>query len=85
MRRVLAVISVAGMLGLAACSSGSGGGTGTSGDTSSTTPVTVPGGAIKGGDSITDPIVRARSVVGQQNAQLQQEEQRTGSGDPTSP
>ena len=85
MRRVLALISVAGMLGLAACSSGSGGGTGTSGDTSSTTPVTVPGGAIKGGDSITDPIVRARSVVGQQNAQLQQEEQRTGNADPTSP
>jgi ABC-type glycerol-3-phosphate transport system substrate-binding protein len=85
MRRALAVISMAGILGLAACSSGSGGGAGTSGDTSSTTPVTIPGGAIKGGDSITDPIVKARSVVGQQNAQLQQEEQRTGSGDPTSP
>jgi ABC-type glycerol-3-phosphate transport system substrate-binding protein len=84
MRRVLAVISIAGILGLAACSSGSSG-TGTSGDTSSTTPVTIPGGAIKGGDSITNPIVKARSAVEQQNAQLQQEEQRTGSGDPTSP
>ena len=85
MRRALAVICIAGVLGLAACSGGSGGGTGTSGDTSSTTPVTIPGGAIKGGDSITDPIVKARSVVGQQNAQLQQEEQRTGSEDPTYP
>ncbi len=85
MRRVLAVISIAGVLGLAACSSGSSGGTGTSGDTSNTTPASIPGGAIKGGDSITDPIVRARSVVGQQNAQLQQEEQRTGNADPTYP
>jgi hypothetical protein len=34
---------------------------------------------------VTGPIDRARSVVGQQNSQLQQEEQRGGSDDPTMP
>jgi hypothetical protein len=81
MRRALTVIGVTTVMALAACSSGSGG-TGTGGDTSNTTPVSNPAG---GGNSITDPIDRARSVVGQQNTQLQQEEQQTGYEDPTAP
>ena len=37
------------------------------------------------GNPVTGPIDQARSVVGRQNAQLQQQEQRTGYEDPTVP
>lgn len=82
MRRALTVIGVTALLALAACSSGSDGGTGTGGDTPNTTAVPTAG---SGGNSITDPVEKARSVVEQQNAQLRQEEQRTGYEDPTYP
>jgi hypothetical protein len=79
-RRIVLVVGVAGLLGLAACSTstGSDSGTGTDpNDPSVTTVVT--------GNPVTGPADQARSVVDQQNAQLQQEEQRSGSVDPTQP
>ncbi len=87
MRRALIVIGFTAVLGLAACSSGGssgGSGTGTGAGTSNTTAVS-PSGQVDVGNGITDPINQAKSVVGQQNAQLRQEQQRTGSADPTSP
>ena len=81
MRRAVAIL-FAGILGLAACGGGPGGGSGSGADPTQPTDVTAP---ATGSGSITDPINRARAVVGQQNEQLQQEEQRTGSIDPTSP
>jgi hypothetical protein len=81
-RRIIVIVGVTGLLGLAACSTSSGtdSGTGTgtqTNDPSATTIVT--------SNPITGPAEQARNVVGQQNAQLQQEEQRTGSLDPTQP
>jgi hypothetical protein len=83
MRRVFVVVTAVGILGLAACGGGSGSGTGSGTDPTQPPAVTSPPPVSGGG--ITDPINRARAVVGQQNAQLQQEEQRTGSADPTYP
>ncbi len=80
MRRIIVVVGVAGLLSLAACSTSTGtdSGTGTDpNDPSVTTVVT--------GNPVTGPADQARNVVGQQNAQLQQEEQRTGTADPTQP
>jgi hypothetical protein len=74
-RRVAAVVGIAGLLALGACSSSTG--TGYDSDDPSVTTVD--------GNPVTGPIDQARSVVGQQNAQLQQEEQRTGYEDPTAP
>jgi hypothetical protein len=74
------IVGVTGLLGLAACSTSTGtdSGTGTDpNDPSATTIVT--------SNPITGPAEQARNVVGQQNAQLQQEQQRTGSVDPTQP
>jgi hypothetical protein len=79
-RRITVVLGVAGLLSLAACSTstGSDSGTGTDvNDPSATTIVT--------SNPVTGPAEQARNVVGQQNAQLQHEEQRTGSMDPTQP
>ena len=82
MRRTFVILIATGILGLAACGGGSGGGSGSGADPTQPTAVTTPTG---GSGAITDPINRAKTVVGQQNEQLRQEEQRTGSGDPTSP
>ncbi len=82
MRRVLVILTTVGILALAACGGGSGNGSDSGGDPAQPTTVSVPTG---GSGSITDPIQRARDAVDQQNQQLQQEEQRTGSADPTSP
>jgi hypothetical protein len=74
------IVGVTGLLGLAACSTSTGtdSGTGTDpNDPSATTIVT--------SNPITGPAEQARNVVGQQNAQLQQEQQQTGSVDPTQP
>jgi hypothetical protein len=84
MRRALTVIAMVSLLGLAACGGSSGSGTGSSGDATDPSSVS-PSDQVDVGNGITDPINRARDVVGQQNSQLQQEEQQTGSGDPTSP
>ncbi len=84
MRRALTVIAVVSLLGLAACSGSSGSGSGSSGGTSNPTSVS-PSDQVDVGNGITDPINRARDVVGQQNSQLHQEEQQSGYGDPTSP
>jgi hypothetical protein len=75
MRRIAVVVGVAALLSLAACSTSSGrgsdSGTGTDpNDPSATTIVT--------SNPITGPAEQARNVVGQQNAQLQQEQQQTG-------
>jgi hypothetical protein len=75
MRRVTAVVGIAGLLTLGACSTS----TGSSYDSDDPSVTTV------NGNPVTGPIDQARSVVGQQNAQLQQEEQRSGSYDPTVP
>jgi hypothetical protein len=79
MRRVLAVLGLAGLLALGACSTSSSPGIGE--DTTGDPSVTVPAG----NNPVTGPADQARSVVGQQNAQLQQEEQQTGYEDPTVP
>jgi hypothetical protein len=74
------IVGVTGLLGLAACSTSTGtdSGTGTDpNDPSATTIVT--------SNPITGPAEQAQNTVDQQNAQLQQEEQRTGSLDPTQP
>jgi hypothetical protein len=74
MRRIVVIVGVAGLLGLAACSTSSGSGsdsvTPDPNDPSATTIVT--------SNPITGPAEQARNVVGQQNAQLQQEQQQTG-------
>lgn len=75
MRRVLLAISITGLLAVAGCTT-----SGSTGDTNSV-PMTNAGND----NPITGPIDRASSVVNQQNAQLQQEEQRTGYADPTVP
>jgi hypothetical protein len=69
----MAVVGIAGLLALGACS------TSTDADSDDPSVTTV------NGNPVTGPIDQARSVVGQQNAQLQQEEQRSGSYDPTVP
>jgi len=78
--RIIVVVGVAGLLSLAACSTSTGtdSGNGTDPDDPSMTTVVTS-------NPVTGPADQARSVVGQQNAQLQQEEQRTGSLDPTQP
>jgi hypothetical protein len=75
MRRVAAAVGIAGLLVLGACSTS----TGPSYDSNDPSVTTV------NGNPVTGPIDQARSVVGQQNAQLRQEEQRAGSLDPTVP
>jgi hypothetical protein len=84
MRRLVVVAGLVGMLGLAACGT-SGSGTDSTNSTPASTPATTPAVPMGNGNPITGPIDRARSVVGQQNSQLSQEEQRAGSADPTQP
>jgi hypothetical protein len=86
MRRALVIVTALGVLGLAACGGGGGSGDGSGSGADPAQPtqptgVTAPGGS----GSITDPIQKARDAVARQNQQLQQEEQRSGSADPTSP
>jgi hypothetical protein len=81
MRRLAVAALLLGSLGLAACGS-SGGTNGTNSSPGSTAPSGVPMG---NGNPITGPIDRSRAVMNRQNQQLYQEDQRTGSNDPTTP
>jgi hypothetical protein len=79
-RRIIVIVGVAGLLSLAGCSTSTG-----SGSDSGTDPNDPSATTIVTSNPVTGPAEQARSVVGRQNAQLQQEEQRTGSLDPTQP
>jgi ABC-type glycerol-3-phosphate transport system substrate-binding protein len=73
MRRIAVVVGLAALLSLAACSTSSGSGSDSGADPNDPSATT-----IVTSNPITGPAEQARNVVGQQNAQLQQEQQQTG-------
>ena len=75
MRRALAIIGAAGILGLSACGGGRG---------ADSTPASTQPGASSG-NPITGPIDRARDVANAQSDQQRQLDQQTGQGDQGAP